>query len=69
VGRCGDGIWTALPKDIQVARLPIPENGSLTIAGPGLEAIPIEIGDCNHAIVYVKMINAATPPRIEIMTF
>ncbi|MHC5200349.1 MAG: COG3014 family protein [Planctomycetota bacterium] len=62
-------IWTALPKDIQVARLPIPENGSLTIAGPGLEAIPIEIGDCNHAIVYVKMINAATPPRIEIMTF
>jgi hypothetical protein len=38
-------IWTALPKDIQVARLPIPENGSLTIAGPGLEAIPIEIGD------------------------
>jgi hypothetical protein len=31
--------------------------------------IQVEIGDCNYAIVYVKMINAAHQPSIEIMTF
>jgi hypothetical protein len=62
-------IWTALPKDIQTARLPMPENGDLTISGPTLAPIPVKIGDCNYAIVYVRMISAMHQPSIEIMTF
>ncbi len=62
-------IWTALPKDIQTARLPMPENGSLTISGPTLAPIQVEIIDCNYAIVYVRMIGTSHQPSIEIMTF
>jgi len=62
-------IWTALPKDVQTARLPMPENGSLTISGPTLAPIQVEITDCNYAIVYVRMITASHQPSIEIMTF
>ena len=62
-------IWTALPKNFQAARLTIPENGILTVSGPALAPIQVEIGDCNYAIVYVRMINAAHQPSIEIMTF
>ena len=62
-------IWTALPKDIQTARLPMPENGHLTISGPTLAPISVEITDCNYAIVYVRMIRASHQPSIEIMTF
>jgi hypothetical protein len=62
-------IWTALPKNFQAARLTIPENGILNVSGPNLMPIQVEIGDCNYAIVYVKMINAAHQPSIEIMTF
>ena len=62
-------IWTALPKDIQTARLPMPENGILTVSGPTLMPIQVEITDCNYAIVYVRMISAVHQPSIEIMTF
>jgi len=62
-------IWTALPKNIQTARLPMPENGDLTISGPSLAPISVEITDCNYAIVYVRMITASHQPSIEIMTF
>lgn len=62
-------IWTALPKDIQAARLPMPKNGELTLSGPSLQPIQVEIADCKYAIVYVRMINAANQPSIEVMTF
>ncbi|MHC4999366.1 MAG: COG3014 family protein [Planctomycetota bacterium] len=62
-------IWTALPKDIQAARLVIPENGDLTLYGPTLTPIQVKIGNCNYAIVYVRMISTAHQPSIEIMTF
>ena len=62
-------IWTALPKDIQAARLVMPENGDLTLYGPTLTPIQVKIGNCNYAIVYVRMISAAHQPSIEIMTF
>jgi hypothetical protein len=62
-------IWTALPKDIQTARLPMPKNGILTVSGPTLMPIQVEITDCNYAIVYVRMISAVHQPSIEIMTF
>ncbi|MEN8126560.1 MAG: hypothetical protein ABFR90_02020 [Planctomycetota bacterium] len=62
-------IWTTLPKNIQAAQVAMPEDGRLTVAGPTLAPIPVEIGDCKHAIVYVRMITAAHRPSIEIMRF
>ncbi len=62
-------IWTALPKDIQAARLPMPKNGRLMVFGPTLAPISVKITDCNYAIVYVRMISASHQPSIEIMTF
>ena len=62
-------IWTALPKDIQAARLVMPENGDLTLYGPTLTPIQVKIGNCKYAIVYVRMISTAHQPSIEIMTF
>jgi hypothetical protein len=62
-------IWTALPKNIQAARLPMSKNSTLTVSGPSLEPIQVEIGDCNYAIVYVRMISTAHQPSIEVMKF
>lgn len=62
-------IWTTLPKNIQVTRIPMQKNGFLTLSGRGLTPFEVEIDDCKYAIVYVRMINAANKPVIDIMTF
>lgn len=62
-------IWTMLPKDVQIARTPMPNNGSVSVSGPGLKPIQVEIGDCKHAIVYVRMVNATHQPSINVITF
>jgi hypothetical protein len=62
-------IWTMLPKNIQIARTAMPSNGNLSLSGPSLKPIPLEIGDCKHAIVYVRMISAMHQPSIEVIKF
>jgi len=48
-------IWTTLPKNFQVARLPIPPDRIITIEPPGVELFPVEIPPCRNAIVYVRI--------------
>lgn len=48
-------IWTTLPKDFQVARLPIPSDRLLTIEPSGGEKFKIEIPPCKNAIVYIRI--------------
>lgn len=62
-------IWTMLPKNFQVARFPMPADAQFIIQGPGIGPFSFNIPDCNHAVVYVKMINHVIKPNIEIMTF
>ena len=62
-------IWTMLPKNIQLARLPIPADGAIELLAPGRPAIPVQIPDCNYAVVYVRIINDQLGPNIEIMAF
>jgi hypothetical protein len=62
-------IWTMLPKNIQIARFTRPDDGIITIQGPSMGPFSFTIPDCNHAVVYVKMIHSGIPPNIEIMTF
>lgn len=62
-------IWTALPKDIQTARMPMPENGIVSVFGPSLAPIEVQLSDCKYAIIYVRMISASHQPSIEVLTF
>ena len=62
-------IWTALPKDFQVARLPKPKNGKLKITPPGSIPFDIDIPNCNNAIVYVRIITNQAMPVYKVMAF
>ena len=62
-------IWTALPKDFQIARFRKPKNGKLKVTPPGSISLDIDIPHCNNAIVYVKIITNQATPVYEVMTF
>jgi len=62
-------VWTALPKDFQIARFPKPKNGKLKITPPGSVPLDIDIPNCNNAIVYVRIINNRAIPVYEVMAF
>jgi hypothetical protein len=62
-------IWTALPKDFQVARLPKPKDGKLKITPPGSIPLDIDIPPCNNAVVYIKIITNQAVPVCNVMTF
>ena len=62
-------IWTALPKDFQIARFPKPKNGKLKITPPGSIPFDIDIPGCNNAIVYVRIITNQAIPVYDVMAF
>jgi hypothetical protein len=62
-------IWTALPKDFQVARFPKPKTGKLKITPPGSFPLDIDIPQCNNAVVYIRIINNQAVPICNVMTF
>jgi hypothetical protein len=62
-------IWTALPKDFQVARFPKPKNGKLKIIPPGSIPLDIDIPQCNNAVVYIKIITNQAVPVCNVMAF
>jgi hypothetical protein len=61
-------IWSALPKDFQVARCAIPGNRLLQVFG-GNTAFDVHIPPCKNAIVYIKIINAGASPVCEVLAF
>ena len=62
-------IWTALPKDFQIARFPKPKNGKLKITPPGSVPIDVDIPQCNNAVVYVRIITNQAIPVYNVMAF
>jgi hypothetical protein len=62
-------VWTALPKDFQVARLPKPKDGKLKITPPGSIPLDIDIPQCNNAVVYIKIITNQAVPVYKVMAF
>ncbi|HSV26649.1 MAG TPA: hypothetical protein VLH60_02045, partial [Sedimentisphaerales bacterium] len=62
-------IWSALPKNFQVASIPMPPDGRLTIMTPSNRAYPLVIKPCEYAIVYVKMRTALDEPIIEVIRY
>lgn len=62
-------IWTTLPKNFQVARLPIPPDRLITIEPPGGKAFPVEIPACKNAFVYVRIPQKQTKQVLDLITY
>jgi len=62
-------IWTTLPKNFQVARLPIPPDRLITIAPPGGGSFPVEIPACKNAFVYVRIPQKQKRQVIDLITY
>jgi len=62
-------IWTTLPKNFQVARLPIPPDRLITIEPPGGESFPVEIPACKNAFVYVRIPRKQTRQVLDLITY
>jgi hypothetical protein len=61
-------IWTALPKDFQIARFPKPQNKILKITPFNAQPFDIELPNCDNVLVYVKIINRNSRPVYNIIT-
>lgn len=62
-------IWSALPKNFQSVRLDRPADGQVVLAAGPHPAITVQLPDCTHAIVYVKMASSNATPIVELITF
>jgi hypothetical protein len=61
-------IWTSLPKQFQVARVPMPTDGQLTVRIAGGRDIKIPVQRCRYALVCVKMISGSGEPVWNVVT-
>jgi len=48
-------MWTALPKEFQLAKIETPANGILTLDSPDARLVTIEIPKDSNSLVYVKL--------------
>jgi hypothetical protein len=62
-------IWTTLPKNFQVARLPMPAGRLITIEPPGGESFPVKIPACKNAFVYVRIPQKQKRQVIDLITY
>ena len=62
-------IWTALPKDFQVARCPVPKERNLKIIPAGGTPFEINIPACKNAVVYIKIVRTGASPVYEVLAF
>lgn len=62
-------IWTTLPKDFQVARLPMPPDRLVTIEPPGAELFQVKIPACKNALVYVRIPFKQARPVYDLMMY
>jgi len=62
-------IWTTLPKNFQVARLPMPSDRLITIEPPGGESFPVKIPACKNAFVYVRIPQKQTRQVLDLITY
>lgn len=60
-------IWTALPKNFQVASISRPEDGKLRIVAPGAEPMDITLPESRFSVIYVKIPQTEAKPVCEIL--
>ena len=60
-------MWTALPKNFQVARVPAPRDGQLTLAFPNGNNEFVQLNSGQSSLVYVKAVNSTVQPLINVI--
>jgi hypothetical protein len=60
-------IWTSLPKDFQVVRVPMPENGEVRLRWNQTVEKTVSIGAYRYALIYVKMVAPGQEPVIQVV--
>ena len=53
-------MWTALPKEFQLAKLKTPKDGVLTISAKGVDLIDITVPKNQSSIVYIKSLTKSS---------
>lgn len=62
-------IWSTLPKDFQVAKVKMPEDGKLHLRA-GAKNMDVELGSgARYAIVYVRLPTAMSKPSVSVINF
>src|SRR5690606_3747412 len=60
--------WSTLPNNFQLASVPYPQSNRLTLGVPGHEDIVVDLpSEKRPVLVYVRAINSAMPPRVDIL--
>ena len=62
-------MWTALPKDFQVARIVTPKGGGVTIETADGEAYPVSVSEKKDSLIYVKIPRKGSSAVIDVMEF
>lgn len=60
-------IWTSLPKDFRVMRVPMPENSEIRLRWNQASEKTVPIGPFRYALVYVKMVGAGQEPVVQVV--
>jgi hypothetical protein len=60
--------WATLPHNFQLMTVPYPQSNQLKLGFPGHEDIVVDLPqEKRPVVVYVRALNAATPPRVDIL--
>jgi len=60
-------MWTALPKEFQVAKIATPEGGSVIIATPGGKTYKVSVPREKNSLIYVKIPTKGARVVIDVM--
>jgi len=60
-------MWTALPKEFQVAKIAAPEGGSVIIATPGGKNYNVSVPKKRNSLIYVKIPRRGARVVIDVM--
>jgi hypothetical protein len=60
-------IWTSLPKDFRVARVPMPESSEIRLRWNLTSEKTVPIGPFRYAMVYVKMVASGQEPVVQVV--
>jgi hypothetical protein len=60
-------IWTALPKNFQVARVPAPKDGQVTLRFPDGSNEVVQLKSGQSSLVYVKAVTSSLRPLVNVI--
>ncbi len=61
--------WSSLPKDFQVAVLPMPADGQLVLQQPGVAPANIPLPPCVNAMICIRIPQAGATPAVQVIPF